>query len=383
MNKETFESKLISFEPNITDLFNCDRVIMYGRGNQAIACLDFLNSIEKKLEFVVARDDYLAPSFPEEIEFHLIDDMPKIENKDDYVILIAVNERHFPSVRRTMGEKGFSKFAYSNNWEEFNRFYRYAQMNTFLSSYNLNVEDKIIKYGDFSINNFSYEEAPTYFSMLYSEFFDVISPSVFSDSLVEREGPYESENVKVNKGDFVIDAGANIGMFSCVAASKGATVYGFEPIRNTAEFARKNAALYPVGQVNVIKKALSNEDGEVEFQIVDDSTGNHINGTNSMVIDISDNENVYLEAVPCIKLDTFVKENNLPRVDFIKADIEGAERYMLQGAVETLRRFAPKLSICTYHLPDDKEILTKLILEANPNYHIKYVGQKLHAWCDR
>jgi hypothetical protein len=56
--------------------------------------------------------------------------------------------------------------------------------------------------------------------------------------------------------------------------------------------------------------------------------------------------------VPAITLDAFVERNNIERVDFIKADIEGAERNMLRGAKRILREFAPKLSICTYHLPD-------------------------------
>ena len=48
-------------------------------------------------------------------------------------------------------------------------------------------------------------------------------------------------------------------------------------------------------------------------------------------------------------IDDFVKGNNLSRVDFIKADIEGFERHMLAGAQETLARFSPKLELCTYN----------------------------------
>jgi FkbM family methyltransferase len=44
-------------------------------------------------------------------------------------------------------------------------------------------------------------------------------------------------------------------------------------------------------------------------------------------------------------LDKFVEDNKLERVDFIKADIEGAERDMLRGATNTLKTFAPKLAI--------------------------------------
>jgi len=67
-------------------------------------------------------------------------------------------------------------------------------------------------------------------------------------------------------------------------------------------------------------------------------------------------------------------------LEFIKADIEGSEREMLKGAVKTLKKFTPKLSLCTYHLPDGKEVLTNLILAANPNYVIEYKWEKLFAY---
>jgi hypothetical protein len=50
---------------------------------------------------------------------------------------------------------------------------------------------------------------------------------------------------------------------------------------------------------------------------------------------------------------------------------------MLLGATEVLKHHKPKLSICTYHLPDDKEVLTRIILDANPDYEIKCFKNKL------
>ena len=78
-------------------------------------------------------------------------------------------------------------------------------------------------------------------------------------------------------------------------------------------------------------------------------------------------------------IDAFVKENGILNIDFIKADIEGAERDMLYGARETLKYHAPKLAICTYHRADDPEILEKIIRDANPNYTIVQKRYKLYA----
>jgi len=102
------------------------------------------------------------------------------------------------------------------------------------------------------------------------------------------------------------------------------------------------------------------------------------NNINSGANKITDGDN-YSEKIEVTTIDEFVAENELDRIDFIKADIEGFERNMLMGAKETLRRFSPKLAICTYHLLDDPEVLSKIILEANPNYTIIQKRKKLYA----
>jgi FkbM family methyltransferase len=50
-----------------------------------------------------------------------------------------------------------------------------------------------------------------------------------------------------------------------------------------------------------------------------------------------------------VTIDDVVRERNLPRVDFIKMDIEGSEFYALRGAENTLRKFRPHVAACVYH----------------------------------
>jgi len=176
-------------------------------------------------------------------------------------------------------------------------------------------------------------------------------------------------DVSVKTGDVVIDAGAWIGDFSAYAAQKGATVYAFEPEKRNFEMLNKTKILNPQGEIIPIQKGLSNFDGETEIFIngsLSHSTTNNLQHSEKQIIKLT-------------TLDKFVEENHLTKVDFIKSDIEGDERNMLLGARETLKNFAPKLALCTYHLPDDKEVMTKIILEANPNYTIKYMRHKLFA----
>jgi FkbM family methyltransferase len=56
---------------------------------------------------------------------------------------------------------------------------------------------------------------------------------------------------------------------------------------------------------------------------------------------------------PLTTIDKVVEELKLPRVDYIKMDIEGAEARALTGAQSTIARYHPRLSISAEHLPDD------------------------------
>ena len=190
--------------------------------------------------------------------------------------------------------------------------------------------------------------------------------------LFTPEGPYcytdGDFNVTVKATDIVIDAGAWIGDFSAYAAIIGARVFAFEPEAKNYELLCKTERTNIDRGIFPQKKALSNVNGKQKMYL----SGNLSHSTNV-------DKSAETEEVETITVDSFVKAQNLKRVDFIKADIEGDERKMLEGARETLKTFAPKLAICTYHHPDDREVLTKIILDANPNYTIKYLRHKLFA----
>ncbi len=179
---------------------------------------------------------------------------------------------------------------------------------------------------------------------------------------------YENEQVKLCKNDVVFDLGANSGFFSACAAHCGCNVYAFEPTKYNRRYLEKTAALNP--SITVCPFALSDKKEELTFFVVDSNTGatRDINTLRNLK-----DESGYEEIVQGIRLDDFVEENGINRIDFIKADIEGK---MLTGAKKVLQKFAPKLSLCTYHLPDDPEVMREIILDANPNYKI-HQGQTI------
>jgi FkbM family methyltransferase len=191
-----------------------------------------------------------------------------------------------------------------------------------------------------------------------------------------KEGPYGyvdgAFDVRVKEGDVVIDAGAWIGDFSAYSVIKGASCYAFEPIEHTFQHLCKTAKLYE-GSIHPVKKGLG-----AETQTLTISTNEEVMDAGSSIV-IKSEYHVNAETISVITLDQFAAENNLSKIDFIKADIEGAERDMLKGATQVLKTFAPKLAICTYHLPDDPQVLEQIILEANPDYKVVHLRHKLFA----
>jgi FkbM family methyltransferase len=224
------------------------------------------------------------------------------------------------------------------------------------------------------------------FNTLRSVFDDVFMvPCFFNDNheksvvdFVDRymgEGPYGyvdgAFDVTVKKNDVVMDVGAWIGDFSAYAVSKGATAYAFEPVNATYQLLCKTEMLNKLkgGGIYPVKKGLSDRECELDICINKENSG-----ANSILKPGNVSEKIMLTT-----LDKFVEDRKLERVDFIKADIEGAERDMLSGACNTLKAFAPKLAICTYHLPDDPEVLENIILKANPDYTVVHTRHKLFA----
>ncbi len=131
--------------------------------------------------------------------------------------------------------------------------------------------------------------------------------------------------------------------------------------------------LYYPDNIVIIEKGLSDECGEATFYESDCSSFSSITGRNA------DGKPIPVELAT---IDSLVESGEIERIDFIKADIEGAERNMLRGAVNILKTQAPKLSICTYHYPDDKEVLEKIIKDANPKYKVIHRYRKLYAWVE-
>lgn len=243
----------------------------------------------------------------------------------------------------------------------------------YLNEKNINIKARTLNLNGLKIINPFNKQLDYLYSWL-CEVGDLILPKAMKDFSQIDEGPYEYGAVALEEGDVVFDCGANIGLFSAVAAHNKCKVYSFEPFEEVQKYLKETSDLYPE-LINICPYALSNEIGDTKFYILD----NYI-GVNSIIETDMNKDYEHTIKVRMTTMDDFIKTNNITKVDFIKADIEGAERLMLMGARETLKRFGPKIAICTYHLKDDPQVLENIIRDTNPNYIIEHRWKKLYAY---
>ncbi len=213
----------------------------------------------------------------------------------------------------------------------------------------------------------------SYYRTIIPQFFDLIYPYLLKDPFIMEEGPYERGEVKLKKGDVVIDAGAYLGVFSIFASQKigpRGRVYAFEPISENHELLKKTIELNKAGNVKAIPRALAKGKGpllmSLKEQRFDTSSGFFKRGDKNRV-------------VKQISLDEFIRQEKIPKIDFIKVDVEGMEREVLSGAKKTIKKFKPCLAVCTYHRPDDPRILRKLVQGFVPQYKVIQTDTKLYA----
>jgi FkbM family methyltransferase len=148
---------------------------------------------------------------------------------------------------------------------------------------------------------------------------------------VEGRRMYQPEHITKSVGlcrsrRVAVDVGAHVGFWSYYLAMRFETVHSFEPSELFASCFVRN-----VRAKNVVlhRAALGEKEGKVDLDITPENTGaTHVReGAEG--------------SIPMRRLDDFALEN----VDFVKVDVEGYERRVIEGGRETLLRCKPLVII--------------------------------------
>ncbi|HLO45377.1 MAG TPA: FkbM family methyltransferase [Leadbetterella sp.] len=150
----------------------------------------------------------------------------------------------------------------------------------------------------------------------------------FNSLLLEQDSDsphrYLTEDFDVKEGDVIVDVGAAEGNFSLSVIEKAKQVYLFEVEKDWIK--ALEATFEPwKDKVQIVQKYVSDIDNE-----------------------------------QCIKLDTFF--GGAEQVNFIKADVEGAEAQVINGANDLIKRQKDlRIAVCTYHRQSDAKELDELL----------------------
>ncbi len=159
-------------------------------------------------------------------------------------------------------------------------------------------------------------------------------------------GEYEASTNRileklVKKGDVVIEAGANIGSETLLLSrhvGDNGMIYGFEPNPYTFQRLKINVDINELSNVQVFELALGERDKDIHFNIYPKGFCNP--GMSSKYMSTPITREI---SVKQLTLDSFVKEQGIKNVDFIKMDIQGAEMDLLDGSKEVITKYRPTI----------------------------------------
>lgn len=192
-----------------------------------------------------------------------------------------------------------------------------------------------------------------------------IRPGAILAQFVHHQYSYHSPEgrIGVEENEVVLDCGGCWGEtslhFSEMAGPNG-QVFCFEFVPGNLEIFEENLRLNPdlAKRVTLVRQPLGRQSGQ---KIYFDENGP------ATRVELKDFTGAKGSA-EITSIDDFIRKENVPKIYFIKMDIEGAELDSLKGAEATIRRDRPKLAISLYHSINDFFEIPEYIESLNLGY---------------
>ena len=162
------------------------------------------------------------------------------------------------------------------------------------------------------------------------------------------------------KGEVVIDVGANIGIFTLKSSKKvgeKGKVVAFEPKKRNYDLLSRNIRINKCQNVLPLNIAVSDSNCNGTLYVKSVSLHNTLLEQTDFETDT-----IKTETVKVRKLSSVLKNLNIKHVDFLKIDAEGCELSVLKGLEEfLLRKQIKKISVAAYHSAKQLDIISEYL----------------------
>ncbi|OEJ14395.1 methyltransferase [Brachyspira hampsonii] len=286
------------------------------------------------------------------------EEIEKIENNDNFIRAMKEENNNSFDIFYNMLYESYSK-------DLFEKIVRYRYLLSFYRDAYTNSKEKIklsMKYG--SINIFSWGLKRFLFSLEKYKY-----PSEIENFLLFYIFGLEQYNIKnifeVGGDSVIFDIGAwkgDTAYFFSKKCNDNAKIYAFEPDINAFETLKLIKEKYKLNNVVLENILFSNKNESVDF--------------------VSMTPNTPTVKMNAVTVDDFVESNNIRKIDYLKMDVEGAEMHILEGALNTIKKFRPSLAIAIYHggelFMEDFYKIPVFIKEITENY--EYYIRTFSPW---
>lgn len=161
------------------------------------------------------------------------------------------------------------------------------------------------------------------------------------DYLAQIDERYEPDMVAlfasvVSAPDQVLDIGANIGCTSILFGELAKRVVSFEPSPSTFRFLRRNISDSGLTNIDLQNYGLGSAAARLKIMFSGASRAGAFVANHAKA-----SEGHITEDIEIQRLDDVFAHLPVPRVDFIKIDVEGFEIFVIDGAAKTIGQFRP------------------------------------------
>ena len=183
------------------------------------------------------------------------------------------------------------------------------------------------------------------------------NPNSYTKHIIDLEinnGHYDDvdfQNIFSNKDAVVIDAGANIGLFSLMVYNLSKKVFAIEPTTQHMNVLRTLCKIHDINNIEFCELAFNNYNGTCNFSVDESNT------TTNRISDAG-------SEIKCERIFDFISNCGEPVIDLLKLDIEGGELFAVLND-ETFEKCTPlvKNIYIELHPPivNPNDVVNKLI----------------------